>query len=151
MAGELERALTMALSTRRTQQCNCTVPGMTGPVHLLLRLQPVTLGEARVVVLAHDVTTLMRESAQRKAMADTLNLLEEAVVDLSPCGDLLDTSPAWARLRGMDSRLLAGEIGKSLHTWIFFRKTLPRGGGTAEVVCERGCHAYPFPAGTSLR
>ncbi|KPC49444.1 sensor domain-containing phosphodiesterase [Amantichitinum ursilacus] len=119
MAGDLDRALTMALSTRRTQQCNCTVPGMTGPVHLLLRLQPVTVGEARVVVLAHDVTALMRESAQRKAMADTLNLLEEAVVDLSPSGDLLHTSPAWARLRGLDSRLLPAELGKSLHTWIF--------------------------------
>ena len=118
LANGLAQALTAALSTRRTQQITCKVPGPSGTVHLRLRLQPVTVGDPRVVVLAHDVTDLIRDTAQRKTMLDTLNLLEEAIVDLSPQGDLLHTTPAWARLRGMDARNLGDEIGKSIYASI---------------------------------
>ena len=71
--------------------------------HYLGRLQsiPSDNGQTRnVVALLRDVTELRREEANQQTMLETLDLLEEAVVDLSPDGRLLNASAAWSKLLG---------------------------------------------------
>src|SRR5471032_2870321 len=68
--------------------------------------------------MVQDVTEIMRDTARRKTTLDTLNLLEEAIVDLSPAGELLDTTLAWARLRGIDPHVMAADMGQPLLLWV---------------------------------
>jgi diguanylate cyclase len=91
------------LSTGVREQVEFTIPRLDGTIYFIGRLEavPKASGPGRnAVALVRDVTDLMREEAQRQVMAQTLNLLEEAIVDLSPDGFLTSTSLAWATLRG---------------------------------------------------
>lgn len=119
MARELIQALPVVLEESRSIQINCVVPSLSGPVYLLVRLSPVQAAvQPHVVVMVQDVTELMQDAARRKTTLDTLNLLEEAVIDLSPAGDLLETTPAWARLRGIDPHEMLEDIGTPLLNWV---------------------------------
>lgn len=119
LASQLTKAVPVALLTRRSQAFNCTVPASNGLAWLRVRVQPVSVDEPGVVVLVHDISGLMQDTAKRQTLLDTLNLLEEAIVDLAPAGELLESSSAWARLRGVDLREALRDVGKSLFTWIF--------------------------------
>lgn len=71
--------------------------------YFLGRLQavPSELGRSQhIVALIRDVTLVMQEEARRKTMLETLNLLEEAVIDISPQGTLVTVSSAWNKLLG---------------------------------------------------
>ncbi|WP_169307199.1 bifunctional diguanylate cyclase/phosphodiesterase [Chitiniphilus eburneus] len=116
MAQQIARGVPEALAAGRSISLQCVLP--QAGVWLHARLQPVTVGEPRVVVLVHDVTELARDAARKKTMLDTLNLLEEAIIDMDPAGELLETTPAWAKLRGIDPRNLGVDLGKALFTWI---------------------------------
>ncbi|AMC35625.1 bifunctional diguanylate cyclase/phosphodiesterase [Janthinobacterium sp. B9-8] len=120
LASELVHYLPRILKNKESAQFNCTVQTPNGPVYLLIRLQPVQApnGQNHAVALVHDVTVLMLEDAQRKTMLDTLNLLEEAVIDLSPTGELVRTTPAWAKLRALDLREVASDLGQPLFAWV---------------------------------
>ena len=120
LASELVRYLPRTLQDKSSAQFNCTLQTPHGPVYLLTRLQPVQAanGQNHAVALVHDVTSMMLEDAQRKTMLDTLNLLEEAVIDLSPTGELVRTTPAWAKLRALDLREMANDIGQPLFAWV---------------------------------
>lgn len=119
MARELIQGLPAVLEESRSIQINCVVPCSAGPVYLLVRLSPVQADDqAHAVAMVQDVTELMQDAARRKTTLDTLNLLEEAVIDLSPAGDLLETTPAWARLRGIAPHEMGGDIGKPLLHWV---------------------------------
>lgn len=64
-----------------------------------LQILPSETGQARnLVALIRDATELIQEEARRQSMLETMNLLEEAIVDLSPEGWLLNFSAAWSKL-----------------------------------------------------
>lgn len=53
---------------------------------------------SNLVALIRDTTELIQEEARRQSMLETMNLLEEAIVELSPDGLLLNFSAAWGKL-----------------------------------------------------
>ncbi|MDR3410767.1 MAG: EAL domain-containing protein [Formivibrio sp.] len=119
MAAELVQALPAVLEESRNIQVNCVVRGNAEPVYLLVRLSPVQAAEqVHAVAMVHDVTSIMQDTARRKTTLDTLNLLEEAVIDLSPVGELIETTLAWARLRGIDPHRISADMGQPLLTWV---------------------------------
>ena len=94
-----------------------SLPFADGPRHFLGRFQllPTTVETARrIVALLRDVTQLRQEEAQRKAMLDTLNLLEEAIIDLDPSGNLISASAAWAKLCGAAHAVTRDYLGPLL-------------------------------------
>lgn len=117
----IERSLPRLLNAAgRFAQFNCTLHAPEGSTYLLVRLQSVDApGQLRnVVAMVQDVSTFMQDAARKKTMLDTLNLLEEAVIDLSPDGILLETTPAWARLRGIEVQGMYPEWDRPLTKWI---------------------------------
>ncbi|MEO1767273.1 sensor domain-containing phosphodiesterase [Thiobacter aerophilum] len=80
-----------------------TLHTAAGPRLFLGRMQrlPGEEGDTpHIVALLRDVTDLREEEARRKIMVDTLNLLDEAIIDLDPAGNLQAASAAWHRLCG---------------------------------------------------
>ena len=89
--------------------------------YFIARLQalPDESGNGRsIVAQMRDVSHLTQEEARQKTMLETLNLLEEAVVDLSPEGILLNTTRAWAKLRDIDPTNIERDYGRRLIHWI---------------------------------
>jgi diguanylate cyclase (GGDEF)-like protein len=87
----------------------------------IARLQavPDESGDHRCIVAQlRDVSDLMQEEARQKTMLETLNMLEEAVVDLTPEGVLLNTTRAWAKLRGIDVSDIEHDYRHLLSHWI---------------------------------
>ena len=94
-----------------------SLPFSDGPRHFLGRFQllPVTVETSRrIVALLRDVTHLRQEEVKRKAMLDTLNLLEEAIIDLDPHGNLISASAAWTKLCGAAHTLTRNYLGPLL-------------------------------------
>ncbi|MDK2124990.1 bifunctional diguanylate cyclase/phosphodiesterase [Parachitinimonas caeni] len=122
MASRFTSSIGDVLSGNQAVQVEFSVPRLNGAVYFLARLQavPAIGGEAsNIVALVRDVSELMREESRRKTMLDTLNLLEEAVLDLSPEGNLQHTTPAWAKLRGIEVSRINEDFGKPLSQWIY--------------------------------
>ncbi|HUW28783.1 MAG TPA: diguanylate cyclase [Sulfuriferula sp.] len=85
-----------------------------------LQMLPSETGHARnMVALIRDVTELMQEEAQRLSMLETLNLLEEAIIDLSLDGLLLNFSAAWSKLLDLPSEHTSGHLGKPLTDFVY--------------------------------
>ncbi|WP_144290361.1 sensor domain-containing phosphodiesterase [Chitinilyticum litopenaei] len=120
LASELVRVLPLVLSSSRSESFNCGLPTAQGMAYLLVRVQPVLAenGRRNAVVLVQDVSSLMQDAARRKTMLDTLNLLEEAIVDLLPGGEMVELTPAWAKLRGIDHQGLLAARGQNILTWV---------------------------------
>jgi diguanylate cyclase (GGDEF)-like protein/PAS domain S-box-containing protein len=118
----IERALPRVIHRAgRFAQFNCAIPdGNGGSAYLLVRLQSVeTPGrQLSVVAMVQDVSEMMQDAARRKTLLDTLNLLEEAVLDLSSDGVMVDATQGWARLRGIDSANMGSERGRPLADWV---------------------------------
>lgn len=115
MAQEIQSVQSQVLQARRTVQISCALHDSNAVVYLQARLSPIlTEGQVHVVVLVQDASEIMQEAVRRKTMLDTLNLLEEAVIDLSPAGELVAATPAWGRLRGLDGRDFEADLGVSL-------------------------------------
>lgn len=53
-----------------------------------------------LVALIRDVTAQVQAEARRQTMLDTLDLLEEAIIDMTPQGQLTNVSAGWNKLRG---------------------------------------------------
>lgn len=85
-----------------------------------LQMLPSETGQARnIVALIRDVSELMQEEAQRLSMLETLNLLEEAIIDLSLDGLLLNFSAAWSKLLDLPSEHTSGHLGKPLTDFVY--------------------------------
>ncbi|BBP04119.1 hypothetical protein TPL01_31040 [Sulfuriferula plumbiphila] len=85
-----------------------------------LQMLPSETGQARnMVALIRDVTELMQEEAQRLSMLETLNLLEEAIIDLSLDGLLLNFSAAWSKLLDLPCEHTNGHPGKPLTDFVY--------------------------------
>ncbi|QNM96872.1 bifunctional diguanylate cyclase/phosphodiesterase [Chitinimonas koreensis] len=105
MAWALRQAMPRALASDGREQFEFTLPRLEGAIYCIGRLQavPSENGNGRhLVALVRDVTELMREEARRRSMVETLDLLEEAVIELSADGRLSRVSAAWSQLRGGD-------------------------------------------------
>ena len=85
-----------------------------------LQMLPSQTGQTQnIVALIRDATELIQEEARRQSMLETLNLLEEAIVDLSPDGLLLNYSAAWHKLLDTPAENAELHIGKSLANYVF--------------------------------
>lgn len=110
MAWALSQALPNALANDAPEQVEFTLPRLDGAIYCIGRLQGVLneAGKARhAVALIRDVTELMREEARRRAMVETLDVLEEAIIELTSEGVLSRVSAAWATLRSIPN---AGQV-----------------------------------------
>ena len=104
MAQAMSAATPAALANGNDETVKFSVSCAGEDRHYLGRLQsiPSDNGQSRnVVALLRDVTELRREEAKQQTMLDTLDLLQEAIVDLSPDGRLLHVSAAWNKLLGV--------------------------------------------------
>lgn len=96
-------ATSQVLLSGGSHHAEFTLPFPNEPRHCLGRFQalpPQPDAARRVVALLRDITQLRQEETQRKVMLDTLNLLDEAIIDLDPHGNLVSASTAWIRLCG---------------------------------------------------
>lgn len=119
LASELICALPSVLMESRSVQMNCTIKHQGVLYYLLARLSPIRAGDHfHAVAMIQDVTEIMQEASRRKTMLDTLNMLEEAVIDIAPSGELVSTTPAWARLRCIDPLKIRNEVGVSFLKWV---------------------------------
>lgn len=96
-------AVTRDVLRGASRHAEFTLHTAAGPRLFLGRMQRLP-GEDQpiphIVALLRDVTDLRQEEARRKIMVDTLNLLDEAIIDLDPAGNLQAASAAWHRLCG---------------------------------------------------
>ncbi len=103
---ELAQALQGAISPllrEASQHAEFSLHFPDGVRHFLGRFQllpDLTKGPRHVVALLRDVTALRAEEARQRTMLDTLNLLDEAIIDLDADGNLVAATPPWARLCG---------------------------------------------------
>lgn len=122
MARGFRQHLGEILRTRLPRTLQFSIQLLSGLCFFNARLQAVP-GESgddwHVVALVRDVTQLVQEEARQKIMLETIDLLEEAILDLSVSGVLLHTSNAWANLRGISVESIAGDLGKPLINWVF--------------------------------
>lgn len=121
----MAQAILTASPKLRTQQHRETFE-FTLRIHdedrfFLGRLQTIpaeTTDTRNTVALIRDITDLMREEAQRLSMLETLNLLEEAIIDLSTDGLLLNFSAAWGKLLDVPNDREYTHIGLSLSSFV---------------------------------
>lgn len=121
IAGNFAKAASKLLASGGSETQRLTIPVGRNSYYFIARLQaiPDQTGTGKsLVAQMRDVTELMQEEARQKTMLETLNQLEEAVIDLSPEGVLLNTTRAWATLRGIDTGAIAGDIGLRLMHWV---------------------------------
>ncbi|MBM3117205.1 EAL domain-containing protein [Jeongeupia naejangsanensis] len=93
----------------------CRLDGVHGPVWFEGRMRPA---QGDVLVLLRDVSSSRLDALQQQALGETLQVLGEAVIDLSRQGYLVRASAAWARLRGLDPRLIDLDFGMPLLHWV---------------------------------
>ena len=120
MARAFRRNLAEVLLKRQPKTLQFSIPLLSGRCFFMARLQgvPGEDGEEwNVVALVRDITQLMQEEARQKTMLETIDLLEEAILDLSVDGTLLHTTNAWANLRGIGVEAIALDLGRPLTEW----------------------------------
>lgn len=103
MSVALSGALRNVVKHGGSENIEFSVTENSGDHYYFARLQcvPSENGQAtNVVALVRDMTSLMRDEAQRQSMLETLNLLDEAIIELSADGRLLNASAAWQKLCG---------------------------------------------------
>lgn len=103
MAHALMAAAPRVLESGRSEVVRFALGDMTGGQFFSGRLQTVPTDDGRglnLVALIRDVTEQMQAEARRQTMLDTLDLLEEAIIDMTPQGRLTDVSAGWGKLRG---------------------------------------------------
>ena len=94
-------AVTRDVLRGASRHAEFTLHTRAGPRLFLGRMQRLPGDDEampHIVALLRDVTDLREEEARRKIMVDTLNLLDEAIIDLDPAGNLQAASAAWHRL-----------------------------------------------------
>ncbi len=121
MAKAIQRATPRVLSSSQRETFEFTLRINDEDRFFLGRLQmlPSESGQSRnIVALIRDITELMQEEAQRLSMLETLNLLEEAILDLSLEGKLLNFSAAWSKLLDTPADETGQYIGKLLLDYV---------------------------------
>lgn len=103
MAHALMQVAPRVLSSGKSETVEFALVDDLGDQYFTGRLQTVPAEgghDLHLVALIHDVTQQMQAEARRQAMLDTLDLLEEAIIDMTPQGKLTSVSAGWGKLRG---------------------------------------------------
>jgi diguanylate cyclase (GGDEF)-like protein/PAS domain S-box-containing protein len=103
IAGVLSASTRQVLSTGSSIHTEFALTLSDGPRLYQGRLQRLPgspNATPHIVALLRDVTAVRQEEAKRKVMVDTLNLLDEAIIDMDAHGTLLSASAAWTKLCG---------------------------------------------------
>lgn len=103
MAHALMQAAPRVLHSGKSETVEFSLVDDLGDQYFTGRLQTVPSEGGHclhLVALIHDVTLQMQAEARRQAMLDTLDLLEEAIIDMTPQGRLTSVSAGWGKLRG---------------------------------------------------
>ena len=107
MADALGDAVHSVLNKLKSESIEFALTFADGNRYFIGRIEPVpsesSSREHNAVALIRDVSAIMREEVQRKAMLQTLDLLDEAIIDLSVNGRLIAVTAAWHKLRGQRS------------------------------------------------
>lgn len=121
MARGFRQHIDEILKTRSPRSLQFSIPLLAGLCFFNARLQAVP-GESgddwHIVALVRDVTQLVQDEARQKIMLETIDLLEEAILDLSVDGVLLHTTNAWANLRGISVDTINEDLGQPLIRWV---------------------------------
>lgn len=103
MAQALLTAAPRVLSSGRSDIVEFALEDALGDQYFTGRLQTVPAEDGRslhLVALIRDVTPQVQAEARRQTMLDTLDLLEEAIIDMTPQGRLTNVSAGWGKLLG---------------------------------------------------
>lgn len=122
MAQAMLIATPRVLANGERETIEFTLPDGAEDRYFLGRLQPITsdTGTSRnMVALIRDVTENIQEEARRQTMLETLNMLEEAILDLSLDGRLLNLSTAWTKLIGDVDRPASAHYGQPLANFVY--------------------------------
>lgn len=121
MAQSIMLATPRVLANGAREIIEFTLPDGVEDRYFLGRLQPIPAdsGSSRnMVALIRDVSENIREEARRETMLETLNMLEEAIVGLSPDGRMMRLSAAWVKLIGDTSQPAVAHHGKVLANYV---------------------------------
>ncbi len=103
MARALLSAAPHVLASGKSDVVDFALEDSLGDQYFTGRLQTVPSESGQgvhLVALIRDVTVQMQAEARRQTMLDTLDLLEEAIIDMTPEGMLTNVSAGWEKLRG---------------------------------------------------
>ncbi|MDO8891586.1 MAG: diguanylate cyclase [Sulfurimicrobium sp.] len=103
MSQALMRAGPHVLASGKSAVVDFSLEDALGDQFFTGRLQTVPSESGQglhLVALIRDVTVQIQAEARRQTMLDTLDLLEEAIVDMTPQGKLANVSAGWEKLRG---------------------------------------------------
>lgn len=120
MARALMEAASRVLSSGRSETVDFVLVDDLGDQYFTGRLQTVPAEGGHglnLVALIHDVTLQMQAEARRQAMLDTLDLLEEAIIDMTLQGRLTSVSAGWGKLRG-DPKAVRAVADQSLFQFV---------------------------------
>lgn len=103
MARALLSAAPHVLASGKSEVVDFALEDSLGDQYFTGRLQTVPSEGGQglhLVALIRDVTMQMQAESRRQTMLDTLDLLEEAIIDMTPEGKLTNVSAGWEKLRG---------------------------------------------------
>ncbi len=147
MARTLLDAAPNILSSGKSEVVDFALEDALGDQYFTGRLQTVPSESGRgmhLVALIRDVTAQAQAEARRQTMLDTLDLLEEAIVDMTPQGKLTNVSAGWETLRGGD------QSGRVPHEQSLLQFVHPE--DQAEVAATLGkLEGAPQGSGNTLR
>ncbi|NLR76525.1 sensor domain-containing phosphodiesterase [Leeia aquatica] len=121
IANPLRDLLPHLLRHKGSRVLRCIDNGSYPPSHYNVRLQAVPDAgglQHNLVALIRDVTPLVQEEQRWQTMLQTLDLLDEAVLELTASGILRHASTAWARLRGTPEEWIGDDYGYPLSRWV---------------------------------
>ncbi|MBB5017347.1 diguanylate cyclase (GGDEF)-like protein [Chitinivorax tropicus] len=117
MASSCLRTASKLFKNGNSETVRFSVPLLAGYTYFIARLYVVPAadgGSHNIVAQVRDVTHLMQEEAAQKTLLETLSLLEEAIIDLSPAGALLKTTLPWAKFRAIEADAIEADYGYAL-------------------------------------
>ncbi|MBZ0106238.1 MAG: diguanylate cyclase [Sulfuricella denitrificans] len=103
MARALMNSAPHVLASGKSDVVDFAMEDALGDQYFTGRLQTVPSEDGQsvhLVALIRDVTAQIQAEARRQTMLDTLDLLEEAIVDMTPDAKLTNVSAGWEKLRG---------------------------------------------------
>lgn len=103
MAQALLTTAPHVLASGKSEVVDFVLEDALGDQYFTGRLQTVPSESGKgmhLVALVRDVTVQVQAEARRQTMLDTLDLLEEAIIDMTPQGMLTSVSAGWNKLRG---------------------------------------------------
>jgi diguanylate cyclase (GGDEF)-like protein/PAS domain S-box-containing protein len=103
MARALLNAAPHVLASGKSDVVEFSLGDALGDQYFTARLQTVPSESGQglhLVALIRDVTAQIQAESRRQTMLDTLDLLEEAIIDMTPNGNLSNVSAGWEKLRG---------------------------------------------------